>query len=258
MPEEFYWFIAVGFAAQLVDGAIGMAYGVTSTSVLLAMGVPPATASASVHVAKTFTGAASGAAHWQLGNVDRGLLVRLSLAGMVGGVAGALLLTAVPAEVVKPFISGYLLLLGVLILYKAFGAPPKTGIPPRAVVPLGLFGGWADSMGGGGWGPIVTTNLVNQGVTPRYAVGTVNLAEFFVSATVAATFVATIGIGLWPVILGLIVGGVLAAPIAATATRHLPPRWMMAAVGLVIVAISARTLFLSGPALVQQAASLLR
>jgi hypothetical protein len=240
----------------LVDGAIGMAYGVTSTSVLLAMGVPPATASASVHVAKTFTGAASGAAHWRLGNIDKSLLLRLALAGMLGGVLGAYLLTNIPGDIVKPFISAYLLILGCLILYKALGPAPKTGVPPRAVVPLGLFGGWADAMGGGGWGPIVTTNLVNQGVTPRYAVGTVNLAEFFVSLTVATTFVVTIGVGLWPVILGLIVGGVLAAPIAATATRYFPARYMMIAVGIVIVLISARTIYVTWPKLVQQAGSL--
>jgi uncharacterized protein len=257
MPEEFYWFIAVGFFAQLVDGAIGMAYGVTSSSILLAMGVPPATASASVHVAKTFTGAASGLAHWRLGNIDKALLWRLSLAGMLGGVLGAFLLTNVPGDVVKPFISGYLLILGLLILYKAMGPAPKTGVPPRAVVPLGLFGGWADAMGGGGWGPIVTTSLVNQGVTPRYAVGTVNLAEFFVSMIVATTFVLTIGIGLWPVILGLIVGGVLAAPIAATATRYLSARYIMIAVGVVIVLLSVRTIYVTGPKLIQQAASLL-
>jgi uncharacterized protein len=257
MPDEFYWFIAVGFAAQLIDGAIGMAYGVTSTSVLLAMGVPPANASAAVHVAKTFTGAASGAAHWRLGNVDRKLLLRLSLAGMAGGIAGALLLTGIPADLVKPFISAYLLTLGLLILYKAFGAPPKTGVPPRAIIPLGLFGGWADAMGGGGWGPIVTTTLVNQGVTPRYAVGTVNLAEFFVSLTVATTFLVTIGVGLWPIILGLIVGGVLAAPIAASATRYLPAKWIFAAVGVVIVIISARTIYMTAPKLIQDMASLL-
>lgn len=257
MPEEFYWFIGVGFLAQLVDGAIGMAYGVTSSSVLLAMGVPPATASASVHVAKTFTGAASGAAHWRLGNIDKSLLLRLSLAGMVGGVLGAFLLTNIPGDVVKPFISAYLLILGLLILYKAVGPAPKAGVPPRAVIPLGVFGGWADAMGGGGWGPIVTTNLVNQGVTPRYAVGTVNLAEFFVSLIVATTFVLTIGIGLWPIILGLILGGVLAAPFAAAATRGLPARYIMIAVGVVIVAISSTTIYTTWPKLVQTAASLL-
>jgi uncharacterized membrane protein YfcA len=169
---------------------------------------------------------------------------------------GAVVLTRIPAETIRPFISAYLLILGLLILWKAFGPKPKTGVPARAVVPLGLFGGWADAMGGGGWGPIVTTTLVNQGVTPRYAVGTVNLAEFFVSAAVAATFVLTIGVGLWPIVLGLIVGGVLAAPLAATVTRYVSARLLMAAVGAVIVALSIRTISIEGPKLAAQAAAL--
>jgi uncharacterized protein len=256
MAEEFYWFIAVGFLAQLVDGAIGMAYGITATSVLLSLGVPPATASACTHAAETVTTGASGLSHWRLGNVDWALFRRLAIPGMVGGAAGAYLLTNLDGDAIKPFISGYLLLLGVFILWKAFGAKPRETKEVKQAGPLALFGGFADAIGGGGWGPIVTSTLVGQGAKPRYVIGTVNLTEFFVTAVISAVFVVTIGFSHWHIIAGLILGGVVAAPIAAYAVKYVPDRILMAAVGVVIVAISARTIYLSGPKLAQQAASL--
>ena len=181
MWEDFLLFIAVGLAAQMVDGAIGMAYGVISTSVLLSVGIPPATASAAVHTAETFTTGASGLAHWRLGNIDRGLIWRLAVPGMIGGAIGAYLLTAIPGEAIRPYVSGYLLLLGLFILWKAVNPRPVGAPPPSRVAPLGFAGGVLDSIGGGGWGPIVTSTLLGQGATPRYAIGSVNLAEFFVT-----------------------------------------------------------------------------
>jgi uncharacterized membrane protein YfcA len=240
MWEEVLIFVAVGFAAQMIDGAIGMAYGVTSASVLLSLGVPPATTSACVHAAETFTTAASGAAHWRLGNVDRKLLVRLAVPGMIGGAIGAYVLTALPGEKIKPFINAYLLLIGLFIIWKAATKGTGDAPPPSRVAPLGFIGGLLDSIGGGGWGPVVTSTLIGQGTTPRYAIGTVNLAEFFVTVTISATFVFTIGLELWPIIAGLIIGGVIAAPFAAYATKRIPPKILMILVGGVVVILSLR------------------
>jgi hypothetical protein len=257
MPEEFLWFVAVGFLAQLVDGAIGMAYGVTATSVLLSLGVPPATASACTHAAETVTTGASGLSHWRFGNVDWALFRRLAIPGMIGGGLGAYVLTNLDGDAIKPFISAYLLLLGIFILWKAFGVRQRDTAEVKRAGPLALFGGFADAIGGGGWGPIVTSTLVGQGAKPRYVIGTVNLTEFFVTAVISAVFVVTIGFSHWHIIAGLILGGVVAAPFAAYAVKHVPDRVLMALVGVVIVAISARTIYISGPKLVQQAASLL-
>jgi len=245
MWEELLLFVAIGFAAQMVDGAIGMAYGVTSSSVLLSVGVPPATTSACVHAAETFTTFVSGISHWKLGNVDRKLLVRLAVPGMVGGAIGAYLLTSLDGEKVKPFISGYLLLMGLYIVWRAINKRQPEEAAPTRVAPLGFVGGLLDSLGGGGWGPIVTTTLIGQGTTPRYAIGSVNLAEFFVTLTISATFVFTIGLELWPIIAGLIIGGIIAAPFAALATKKLPDKVLMALVGSVIVILSLRTIVMS-------------
>lgn len=243
MTEDFYLYVLVGFAAQMVDGAIGMAYGITSTSVLLSLGLPPATASACVHAAETFTTAASGLSHWKLGNVDRQLIWRLAVPGIIGGVIGAYVLSNVPGEVFKPYISAYLLLLGLFIIYKAVHRKPSfVDVPPNNVAPLGFMGGLVDAIGGGGWGPIVTSTLLGQGATPRYAIGSVNIAEFFVALAISATFFLTIGLELWPIITGLIVGGVIAAPLAALATKHLPAKVLMILVGCVIVLLSLRTI----------------
>ena len=227
----------------MVDGAIGMAYGISASTALLSMGVPPATASACVHAAETFTTAASGAAHWKLGNIDRKLLVRLVVPGMVGGALGAYALSSPPGEKLKPFIAIYLLLLGLFIVWKAVGQKEKReGVEPKAVAPLGLFGGFLDAVGGGGWGPLVTSSLLGQGTTPRYAIGTVNLAEFFVTLTISTTFFLTVGLDLWPIITGLILGGIIAAPFAAYATKHIPDKVLMIMVGTVVVLLSLRTL----------------
>ncbi|MBY0225354.1 MAG: sulfite exporter TauE/SafE family protein [Hyphomicrobium sp.] len=243
MFEDVILFAVVGFVAQMVDGAIGMAYGISASTALLSMGVPPATASACVHAAETFTTAASGAAHWKLGNIDRKLLVRLVVPGMVGGALGAYALSSLPGEKLKPFIAIYLLLLGLFIVWKAVGQKEKReGVEPKAVAPLGLFGGFLDAVGGGGWGPLVTSSLLGQGTTPRYAIGTVNLAEFFVTLTISTTFFLTVGLDLWPIITGLILGGIIAAPFAAYATKHIPDKVLMIMVGTVVVLLSLRTL----------------
>ncbi len=245
MWEDFLLYVTVGLVAQMVDGAVGMAYGVTSSSVLLSFGMPPATASACVHASETFTTAASGAAHWKLGNVDKKLIARLAVPGMIGGALGAYVLSNISGDTIKPIIAIYLLLMGVYIVWKALQPPPVMHEPPRHVEPLGFVGGFVDSIGGGGWGPIVTSALIGQGTTPRYAIGTVNLAEFFVTLTVTLTFLFTIGLELWPIIAGLVLGGILAAPFAALVTKHLPDKPLMIIVGCVIVLLSLRTLLVA-------------
>lgn len=243
MWEEILFYVLVGFAAQVVDGALGMAYGVTVSSVLLSTGVPPAITSACVHAAEVFTTGTSGFAHWCAGNADRRLILRLVLPGMIGGAIGAYVLSSVPGEMIRPWVSGYLLVLGLIILAKAARPRPHHVEPPRAVGPLGFIGGLLDAMGGGGWGPLVTSTLLGYGAAPRTVIGSVNLTEFFVTTTISATFLATIGLGLWPIIAGLVIGGVLAAPFAALAVRYLPARVLMVIVGSVVVVLSSWTIF---------------
>ena len=233
----------IGFIGQIIDGALGMAYGVTCSTALISLGIAPAVASASVHTAEIFTTAASGFSHWRLGNVDMRLVRRLAVPGMIGGILGAYVLTSFPAEKVVPIVSLYLLLLGVTIICRAYWRPHVTREPSTArVIGLGLVGGFLDAAGGGGWGPIVASSLIGGGAAPRTVIGSVNLAEFFVAATVTATFVATIGLELWPIIIGLVIGGVLAAPLAAYAASRVPARPLMLLVGTLVILVSARNI----------------
>lgn len=239
--------LIVGFIAQIIDGALGMAYGVSANTFLLSVGIPPSVASASVHVSEMFTTAVSGLSHLRLGNVDRELVKKLLIPGVIGGVLGAYILTAVPGDVIKPFVSAYLLVMGVVILIKAWrqGDGTESRTP---LIPLGLAGGFFDAIGGGGWGPIVTTTLVARGKHPRFAIGSVNTAEFFVTVAESVTFVLTIGMSLvqhWPVIVGLLVGGMSAAPLAAYICRRLPVRLLMTLVGVLIIVLSIRTIYLA-------------
>lgn len=239
-------FILVGFFAQMIDGALGMAYGVSSTTVLLSIGIPPAAASASVHAAEMFTTAISGLSHLSLGNVDRKLFKQLLIPGIIGGVVGAYILTAVPGSAIKPLVSVYLLAMGVVIVAKSFRKSQPRPVRNH-VVPLGLAGGFFDAVGGGGWGPIVTSTLVATGNEPRFVIGSVNLAEFFVTVCESVTFFLTIGLVHWTIILGLIAGGVVAAPFAAYVCRKLPTTRLMRLVGVLIIALSIRTIYLALP-----------
>lgn len=233
-------YIAVGFAAQLVDGALGMAFGVISNTLMVGvLGVPPALASQRVHVVECFTTATSAISHLLHGNIDKALFVRLILPGMAGGVAGAYMLSSIDASVVKPFVLLYLTAIGLYLLWRGLRYPP-TGRRPKHVAPLGLLGGFLDAAGGGGWGPVVTSNLLIQGADPRKVIGTVNAVEFFLTLTISATFVYHLGLAdLAGATLGFLIGGVAAAPLGAWAAKHFPTRWMLTSVGVVLTLTSA-------------------
>lgn len=232
-------FILIGFAAQLVDGALGMAFGVICNTLLVSvLGVPPAVASARIHVVEVFTTGASGLSHMLHRNIDWPLFRRLVIPGVIGGVAGATILSSIDAGIVKPFVLGYLVLIGVWLLVRGLFYPPKFA-KPKIVAPLGLVGGFLDAAGGGGWGPVVTSNLLVQGGEPRKIVGTVNSAEFILAITVSATFIYHLGLDdiLGPT-MGLIIGGVAAAPLGAFLAKKFPPKVMLVMVGVILTATS--------------------
>lgn len=237
-------FIAVGFAAQLVDGALGMAFGVISSTLLVSvMGLPPARASANVHLVETFTTAVSGISHALHGNVDWKLFAKLLIPGIIGGVLGAYILSNLDASTVRPYVMGYLALVGIYLLVRGLFFPPKPR-PARVIAPLGLVGGFLDAAGGGGWGPIVTSNLLVQGVEPRKVVGTVNTVEFFLTLTVSAVFIFHLGAEAFvSSALGLLIGGVAAAPLGAVMAKRIPTKPLLIMVGVVLTATSAFSIY---------------
>lgn len=238
-------FIAVGFAAQMVDGALGMAFGVISNTLLLSLGVPPAAASAGVHTVETFTTAVSGISHALQRNVDWRLFLRLMIPGVIGGALGAFVLSNIHADVAKPFILTYLAVIGVVLIYRGYRFPGQEK-PPRIVEPLGLVGGFLDAAGGGGWGPVVTSNLLVQGAAPRTTVGTVNTAEFFLTTTISITFITQLGFAAFTLAtLGLLIGGVVAAPLGAVLARRVPAKTLLLLVGVILTLTSAYNLWMA-------------
>ncbi|MFC5269610.1 sulfite exporter TauE/SafE family protein [Adhaeribacter terreus] len=243
MEKEFLKFLLIGFLAQVIDGALGMAYGVSAASFLMSFGVPPAITSACVHLAEVFTTGVSGLSHIRFGNIHRDLFKKLVIPGVAGAITGAYLLSSVDMKIIKPFVAIYLIFVGLLIIKKAYGIiKPESEIKNMAL--LGLAGGFIDSVGGGGWGPVVTSTLLGKGQHPRFAIGSVNLAEFFVALSSSSVFTIFMGIPDWNVILGLIAGGVIAAPFAAYLCKKINPKKLMIVVGLVIIGLSIRTLYL--------------
>lgn len=237
LSSEFWWFILIGLGAQLVDGALGMAFGLVSSSVLLSMGLPPAQVSASVHTAEVFTTGASGVSHLVAGNVDKRLFFRLAVPGAVGGALGAYVLTQVPGDLIRPLIYLYLLVLAIIILARAAGRwMPKGEI--RRVPVLGFFAGLLDASGGGGWGPVATSTLLARGGLARTTIGTVNAAEFVVTLTVSATFLLSMGVQHLQIVAGLLIGGMMAAPVAAVLVKRVKERWVLVAVGVLVLGIS--------------------
>jgi len=248
LATVFGLFLAVGFLAQLIDGAVGMAYGVISSSVLLAFGVPPAQASATIHAAECFTTGASGASHMLHKNVDWKLFWRLAPAGVVGGVIGAYLLTGFDATFIKAIVIAYLGVLGLYMFSRAL-RPPKDEPPHlKHVIPLGIAGGFLDASGGGGWGPVVTSTLPGRGHAPRYVIGSVNSAEFIVTVAISLTFLWTLLTGRFELegglatggaaMGGLIIGGLIAAPLAGYVTKIAPARVLLMAASLLVIGLS--------------------
>jgi uncharacterized membrane protein YfcA len=241
LTSEFALYVAAGFVAQLIDGALGMAYGVSASSLLMAFGVPPAATSATVHAAECFTTGASAISHHAFGNVDRFLFRRLLIPAVLGAIIGAYLLSSLDGDVLKPYVSGYLIIMGIVIIAKAFFRVPPKNVTTH-LTPLGFFGALVDAMGGGGWGPIVASNLIVRGNDVRITVGSVNAVEFFVTLAASLTFLLTIGLTHWTIILGLAIGGVIAAPLGAWAAKRIPHKPFMILVGVLVTAVSLRNL----------------
>jgi len=248
LASTFGLFLAVGFLAQLIDGAVGMAYGVISSSVLLAFGVPPAQVSATTHAAECFTTGASATSHIAHRNIDWRLFFRLAPAGVVGGVIGAYLLTGFDATFIKAVVIAYLGVLGVVMLVRALSPPREEPPHLRHVIPLGIAGGFLDASGGGGWGPIVTSTLLGRGHPPRYVIGSVNSAEFVVTVAISITFIWTMMTGRLELegglavgsaaLAGLILGGVAAAPLAGFVTKIAPARLLLGGASILVIGLS--------------------
>ena len=243
--EEFFYYVMGGFVAQMIDGALGMAYGVTAATFLLTLGVPPSAVSASVHTSEIFTSGVSGYMHLKFGNVNSKLFKKILFPGVLGAITGAYLVSSLEKYIyiIKPLVAIYTLILGILIIQKAL----KKRIEKRPIKKIGwlaMAGGTLDSIGGGGWGPIVTSTLIARGRHPKYTIGSVNLAEFFVSLASSVTFITIIGFSHWKVVLGLILGGMVAAPIAATLARRLPIKTMMIMVGTIVIIVSLRIIYM--------------
>jgi uncharacterized membrane protein YfcA len=245
LTGDFALYLLVGLAAQLVDGALGMAYGVTSNSFLLSLGVTPAVSSASVHFAEMFTTGASAISHFRFKNINKKLFKSLLIPGVLGAIAGAYLLSdVIDGNFIKPFIAFYMLILGVIIIRKALKKTIAKNKTKRISV-LAATGGFLDSIGGGGWGPIVTSTLLGQGRDPRYTIGSVNAAEFAVAFASGVTFLFFSGINNWQVVLGLITGGVIAAPFGAMLVGKINRKPLMLIVGFLVIGLSIRTIFQS-------------
>lgn len=246
---DFLVFFVIGFVAQAVDGALGMAFGVISTTALLSFGVSPAHASAAVHAAEVFTTGASAASHARFRNIDWALFWRLAPFGVAGGVLGAYVLTGFDGKGIRPLVTAYLALIGLWILARSFRKLPARPVRRRVAMPLAAVGGFLDAIGGGGWGPVVTTGLLGSGGAPRYVVGTVNAVEFLLTVSVSTAFLVALVTGHWEnatgfgplatATAGLVAGGLLAAPLAGFLTAHLSETTLLRLVGILITAIAA-------------------
>ncbi len=245
MIELFLLGLLVGFLAQLIDGALGMAYGVSSTTALVSIGVYPALASASVHTAEIFTTLISGTTHFKLGNVRKDMILHLAVPGVIGGATGAFVAVSLSSKTLQLVVGGILLFMGLLILSR-FALKKvlhfrRERPSSKMLMPLGYVAAFLDALGGGGWGPIATTTLVTNKVEPSKAIGSVNFAEFFVTLTEAITFIILIGPEQfsWIIIIGLI-GGAICAPIAAWGCKRIPQRTLGTLVGITVIILSTR------------------
>ena len=250
----FYWMVMVGFLAEIVAGSMGMGYGVICTTVFLIMNIPPPVISASIHSAESFTTAAGSISHYKFGNVNKKLTKKLAIPAIIGAVLGALLLSYVGeryARMTKPLIGAYTLYLGIRLLRNAFAKKEANGKIKKKrthITSLGFIGGFIDSFGGGGWGPLVTGTFIKNGRTPRYVIGSSTVAKFILTLASAITFIFTVGIHHWNIVAGLLLGGIITAPFSAMLTAKLPVKKMFVVVGIVVIVMSlisiCRSLFL--------------
>jgi uncharacterized membrane protein YfcA len=238
MTADFFLLLAIGFVAQIIDGALGMAYGVISNSAMLAIGMPPAQASALIHTAEIFTTGASAASHIYHRNVDWRFVLRLGIGGVLGAILGAWILSNMDVTVARRTVYIYLLLMGLYILWKSMRIATPRQTPAGWTAPAGFVGGFLDASGGGGWGPVLTSTLIGSGHAPRQTVGSVNTAEFFVTVAAATTFFVELGAAPLQYLVPLVLGGVLAAPFGGWAVKRVSGQMLMIGVGTLIVLLS--------------------
>lgn len=245
----FYWMLLVGVLAEIVAGSMGMGYGVICTTTLLFLGIPPHAVSASIHSAESFTTAAGSISHIRLKNVSKNLVKRLAVPAVIGAVIGAVSLTYLGeyySKITKTIISFYTLYLGIQIFSNAFKQKQDKKLKRKTnLTRLGLAGGFIDSFAGGGWGPLVTGTLIKNSFTPRFAVGSSTVAKFILTLTAAITFIFTLGIQHWNIILGLLIGGIFTAPFSAMLTAKLPVKSMFVVIGLLVIIMSSITIYKS-------------
>jgi len=242
ISPEFPWLIAVGFLAQLIDGCVGMGYGICSSTILATFGIPPAVRSATVHAAEMVTSGVSSVSHAWFRNIDRGIFFTLLIPGVIGGIVGASVLAHVTTRVVQPFVWAYLLVTSLVVLFRVIVS--RAPIAAKAQGPrLGAVAGFLDAIGGGGWGTIVTSTMIARGVTPRYAIGTANAVVFFVALAISVALRFQLGKMRYDLVLALLIGGAAAAPLAAWVTCHVPRRTATIAVGVVVFALGVTGLF---------------
>lgn len=242
--SRYLWFLLIGFLAQTVDGAIGMAYGVTTTNLLLVAGIPPATASGCVHIAKVFTSGTSGWAHWKLNNVNKKMFLALLIPGMIGVILGVMTVTMLNVKIIKPIVSGYLLIMGAMIVMKSFSLQYARKKKTKNLGALGFAGGFLDAIGGGGWGPVVVSSLLGNKRSPRYTIGTVNFTEFFIAIAAAGSFVVALQLTAteWLSVICIVVGGIPASFFSAHLCRVVSAKRLMLIVGIVTMALSCYTI----------------
>ncbi|ASU34500.1 TSUP family transporter [Mucilaginibacter xinganensis] len=245
ITNEFYYFLAAGFVFAMIDGAIGMSYGVTSTSFSLSMGVPPASASMGVHLSEIMSNGIAGWMHYRMGNINWKLFKMLLIPGIIGAVTGAYLLSSLEhySQYTKPFVSVYTLILGIVILSKAFKTGVKKSSEKIKKIPLlGLGGGFIDAVGGGGWGSIVLSTLIAGGRHPRFSLGTVKLSRFFIALMSSITFITMLNSKHWEAVAGLVIGSAIASPIAAKISNRISAKAIMMAVGVIVILISVKSI----------------
>lgn len=242
--DLFFWALLFGVVAALIDGSLGMAYGVAGTAFLLGYGISPVKAVAYIHIAEIFVSGSSGLNHWKIGNIDTKLFKKLLIPGIIGAILGALIIAKVKIPYLSIIISIYLLFMGIFLIAKAYSKIKLQFKQKNSVViPLAVTGGFVDGAGGGGWGPVVTTSLLGGKMEPKKVIGTVNASEFFINLASAVSLLFIVKVTDWEALAGLIIGGFLVAPYAARVTSKMSVKMILTFVGLLITIISLKKIF---------------